>query len=76
MIRSTIKEEKDDGTTWWMIRGGAFSNVINSKYPNRLFDEREDAEMISNDSNRLYDRNTEIVEVEFKNVKAYWLLRV
>ena len=66
----TIKEEKDN-TTWWMIRGGAFSNVINNKYPNRLFDEREDAEMISNDSNRLYDRNTEIVEVEFKNVKAY-----
>jgi len=63
----TIKEEKNN-TTWWMIRGGAFSNVINKKYPNRLFDERKDAEMISNNSNRLYGRNTEVVEVEFKDV--------
>ena len=66
----TIKEEKN-GITWWMIRGGAFSSVVNNKYPNRLFDEREDAEMISNDSNRLYGRSTEVVEVEFKDVKAY-----
>ncbi len=66
----TIKEEKD-GITWWMIRGGAFSNVINRNYPNRLFDEREDAEMISNVSNRLYERNTEIVKVEFKDAKEY-----
>ena len=71
MSRWTIKEEKDDGTTWWMIRGGAFSNVINRKYPNRLFDSRKDASMYSSNIIRLYGRKTTIVEVEYKDAKEY-----
>jgi hypothetical protein len=39
-----IKEVRD-GSDWWMIRGGAFSNKVNNKYPKRLFKERRDAEL-------------------------------
>jgi hypothetical protein len=67
--RWAIKEEKDDGSTWWMIRGGAFSNVINTKYNYRLFESKDDAIMQSNDMNRLYGRKTKIAEVRYKNAK-------
>jgi hypothetical protein len=68
--RWTIKEEKD-GVVWWMIRGGAFSNKVNDKYPNRLFNTREDAELYSNNVNRSYDRKTQLVKVEYKDGKTY-----
>tara|TARA_R100000234_G_scaffold118364_1_gene98650 strand:- start:230 stop:493 length:264 start_codon:yes stop_codon:yes gene_type:complete len=67
--RWAIKEEKDDGSTWWMIRGGAFSNVINTKYNYRLFESKDDAIMQSNDMNRLYGRKTTVAEVRYKNAK-------
>lgn len=70
MSRWTIKEKRDD-TTWWMIRGGAFSNVINKDYPNRLFEEKEDAEMYSNNLNRRSGRKTKVVKVEYKDAKEY-----
>ena len=67
--RWAIKEEKGDGSTWWMIRGGAFSNVINTKYNYRLFESQDDAIMQSNDMNRLYGRKTTVAEVRYKNAK-------
>ena len=67
--RWAIKEEKDDGSTWWMIRGGAFSNVINTKYNYRLLESKDDAIMQSNDMNRLYGRKTTVAEVRYKNAK-------
>tara|TARA_R100000278_G_scaffold121386_2_gene105196 strand:+ start:103 stop:366 length:264 start_codon:yes stop_codon:yes gene_type:complete len=67
--RWAIKEEKSDGSTWWMIRGGAFSNVINTKYNYRLFESKDDAIMQSNDMNRLYGRKTTVAEVRYKNAK-------
>jgi|TARA_R110000803_G_scaffold99917_2_gene168092 hypothetical protein len=57
-----IKEDRDE-TTWWMIRGGAFSNVINKKYPKRIFGSREDAELSSNKLNRESRRNTKVQEL-------------
>ena len=71
MSKWTIKEVKDDGTTWWMIRGGAFSNLINERYPNRLFDTEMDALKSSNNVNRLYGRKTTIVKVEYEDAKKY-----
>ena len=68
--RWTIKEDKD-GVEWWMIRGGAFSNKINKRYPHRLFESRMDAEVYSNSINRSYDRKSKIVQVECKNGKSY-----
>jgi len=68
--RWAIKEEKDDGSIWWMIRGGAFSNVINTRYNYRLFESRDDAIMQSNDMNRLYNRKTTISEVRCKDDKG------
>ena len=57
-----IKEVRD-GSDWWMIRGGAFSNKTNNKYPKRLFKEKGDAELFSNNLNREGNWKTEIVEV-------------
>ncbi len=53
-----IKEVRD-GSDWWMIRGGAFSNKVNNKYPKRLFKERRDAELFSNNLNREGNWKTE-----------------
>lgn len=52
-----------------MIRGGAFSNVINTRYNYRLFESRDDAIMQSNDMNRLYNRKTTISEVRCEDDK-------
>ena len=60
----TIKEEKD-GTDWWIIRGGAFSNVINEKYPHRLWDDEEEVYDYCNNMNRRSNRNSKVVEVKF-----------
>jgi len=57
-----IKENRD-GYDWWMIRGGAFSSKINNKYPKRLFKNKRDAELFSNNLNREGNWETEIVEV-------------
>tara|TARA_R100000458_G_C8111384_1_gene134025 strand:- start:267 stop:503 length:237 start_codon:yes stop_codon:yes gene_type:complete len=69
-IRWTIKEVKN-GTTWWMIRGGAFSNVVNNKYQHRLWDEIEDVQVYCNNLNRNNDRKCEVVEVSHEYSKAY-----
>jgi len=58
--------EKKDGVTWHMVRGGAFSNIINKRYPKRIFDVREDAELYSNHLNREGGNKTTVKEV-FKN---------
>ena len=64
-----IKEIRD-GSDWWMIRGGAFSNKTNNKYPKRLFKEKGDAELFSNNLNREGNWKTKIVEVwHFKKDK-------
>ena len=64
-----IKEIRD-GSDWWMIRGGAFSNKTNNKYPKRLFKEKGDAELFSNNLNREGNWKTKIVEVwNFKKDK-------
>tara|TARA_R100000781_G_C4069446_1_gene123956 strand:+ start:187 stop:420 length:234 start_codon:yes stop_codon:yes gene_type:complete len=63
----TIKEEKE-GTTWWMIRGGAFSNVINSRYPHRIFEDKEEAERYCNNINRGMNRNGVVVNVKYRNL--------
>ena len=57
----TIKEEID-GTTWWMIRGGAFTDVINQKYPLRFFESKEEAEIYSANINRRLNKKTKVVE--------------
>mgnify|MGYP003112408270 CR=1 FL=1 len=63
--RWTIKEEID-GETWWVIRGGAFTNVINESYPRRLFESREDADEYCNRINMRTDRNAKVVKVKTK----------
>ena len=67
--RWTIREEKN-GAMWWMIRGGAFSNKTNDRYPHRFFETKEDAEMYSNSINRVSDRKSEIIEVIYKYAKS------
>tara|TARA_R100001082_G_scaffold79992_1_gene47231 strand:- start:836 stop:1051 length:216 start_codon:yes stop_codon:yes gene_type:complete len=66
----TIREERD-GVTWWMIRGGAFSNVINKEYPHRLFDDIDDVKMYCNNINRDSGRKCEVVEVEHRYSNEY-----
>ena len=61
----TIKEERD-GTTWWMIRGGAFSNVINKKYPHKLWDNKEDVDRYCNNVNRVQRRKSEVVKAGYR----------
>tara|TARA_X000001382_G_scaffold62218_1_gene42877 strand:- start:11880 stop:12101 length:222 start_codon:yes stop_codon:yes gene_type:complete len=63
--RWTIKEEKD-GTTWWLIRGGAFTNVINKNYPHRVFDDYKEAILRSGNINRLSGRETDVVKVRYR----------
>ena len=60
----TIKEEKGD-TTWWMIRGSAFSNVINHKYPHRVFEDKEEADRYCSNINRVGNRNSVVVNVKY-----------
>ena len=59
-----IKEDRD-GTMWWMIRGGAWSNVVNNKYPHKLWDSKEEADKCCADTNRRYYRKGKVVEVVY-----------
>tara|TARA_R100000664_G_C2726435_1_gene118275 strand:- start:318 stop:533 length:216 start_codon:yes stop_codon:yes gene_type:complete len=69
-MKWTLKEERD-GTTWWVIRGGAFSNVINSKYPHRLWDDKDEIDMYCSNMNRRSNRKCEVVEVRHRDGKKY-----
>tara|TARA_R110002020_G_scaffold308985_4_gene524529 strand:+ start:541 stop:777 length:237 start_codon:yes stop_codon:yes gene_type:complete len=66
----TIKEEIN-GDTWWIIRGGAFSNVINDKYPHRFFETKEEAEVYSGNLNRRINKKTKVVDVGSVYIKPY-----
>ena len=70
IVSWTIKEEID-GTTWWMIRGGAFTNAISHKYPHRFFESREEAEIYSANLNRRLNKKTKVVDVSPTLMKAY-----
>ena len=61
----TIKEERD-GTTWWMIRGGAFSNIINNKYPHRIWEDKDEADRYCANMNRRANRNSKVIEVRYR----------
>ena len=69
-MKWTLKEDRD-GTTWWVIRGGAFSNVINSKYPHRLWDDKDEMDMYCRNMNRRSNRKCEVVEVRYRDGKKY-----
>ena len=66
----TIKEEIDC-TTWWIIRGGAFTNSITEKYPHRFFESKEEADVYSSNLNRRLNKKTEVVNVDSVFIKPY-----
>jgi|TARA_R100000329_G_scaffold151188_2_gene146311 hypothetical protein len=68
--RWTVKEERD-GTTWWLIRGGAFTDKVSNRYKHRLFEDYDEACVYSGNINRQNGRATEVVKARTKYGKVY-----
>ena len=49
-----------------MIRGGAFSNIINNKYPHRIWEDKDEADRYCANMNRRANRNSKVIEVRYR----------